>query len=130
MQSEDVLGLVAYDYEPEYSVLVLESLEKALDNTNNGYIEEKNVEWCDCENCTEMASRDEHICCRSSDLCCGSLEDYQCITEHIHFEKIVLNPVILEVAFIQIMALKGETGRAPDELNNRYSVTVLFVFFS
>ena len=55
MQSEDVLGLVAYDYEPEYSVLELKSMDKALDNTN---IEEKNDEWCDCENCTEMASRD------------------------------------------------------------------------
>ena len=119
MQSEDVLGLVAYDYEPEYSVLELESLENALENTDITDIEEKNDEWCDCENCTEMTSRDEHICCRSSDLCCGSLEDYQCITEHIHFEEIVLNPLILEVAFIQIMAFKGETGRAPDELNNR-----------
>ena len=125
MQSEDVLGLVAYDYEPEYSVLELESLENALENID---IEEKNDAWCDCENCTEMTSRDENICCRSSDLCCGSLEDYQCITEHKHFEEIVLNPMILEVAFIQIMALKGETGRAPDELDNRYSVFSSCVF--
>ena len=67
-----------------------------------------------------MNSRDENVCCRSSDLCCWTLEEYQCITEQIHFGEIVLNPVILEVAYIQIMAFKGQTGRAPDVLNNRY----------
>ena len=119
MQSEDLLGLVAYNYEPEYSEIELESLERALENADVSDIEEQDGEWCDCENCSEMASRDENICCRSSELCCGSLEDNQCITQHKNFGEIVLNPVILEVAFIQIMAFKGQTGRAPDELNNR-----------
>ena len=74
MQSEDLLELeVAYNYEPEYSEIELESLEKALENATVSDIEEQDGEWCDCENCSEMASRDENIiCCLLSELCCGS----------------------------------------------------------
>ena len=116
MQSQDSLGLVPYDFEPEYSVTELKILENV--EISDSDVQEDG-EWCDCENCAEMGSRDENICNRSSDLCCGTLEEYQCITEHRNFGEIVLNPVILEVAFIQIMAYKGRTGRAPDELSNR-----------
>ena len=78
-------------------------------------------DWCTCGNCAEMADADENICCKTSDLTVGSLESYDCITDHRNFDEIVLNPVILEVAIIQIMALKGQTGRAPDHILNRYS---------
>ena len=117
MASNDSLGLVPYGFEPEYTASELEMLENNMTSDSEC---SDDGDWCVCENCVEMNSRDENVCCRSSDLCCGTLEEYQCITEHRHFGEIVLNPVILEVAYIQIMAFKGQTGRAPDELNNRY----------
>ena len=120
MDYSDSLGLIPYNFEPQLSEeeLVL------LSNVDNMTVEEtipySAVEdWCSCNNCEEMKS-DECVCCKTSDLTVGNLDDNECITEHTHFEQIVLNPVILEVAFIQIMAFKGQTGRAPDNLSNRY----------
>ena len=70
MQSEDSLGHVPYNFEPEYSISELEMLENTDISHSEGPEDE---EWCDCENCA-MASRDENICCRSNKICCGTLE--------------------------------------------------------
>ena len=119
MDSSDRLGLVAYNFEPEYTSEELLSLSSEGDLT----VEESEPveDWCTCDNCAEMANADENICCKTSDLTVGSLDSYDCITDHRNFDEIVLNPIILAVAFIQIMAFKGQTGRAPDHLLNRYS---------
>lgn len=117
MCSQDSLGLIAYNFEPEYSseeLAVLENLPSDRDVTG------LNLEqWCECSHCITMPTQAENVCCRNSDLTLANLDDYSCITEHVNFEDIVLNPVILEVAYIQIMVFKGQRGRAPDELNNK-----------
>ena len=51
MQSQDSLGLVPYDFEPEYSVTKLEILENV--EISDSDVQEDG-EWCDCENCAEM----------------------------------------------------------------------------
>ena len=120
MDFSDSLGLIPYNFEPQLSEEELVLLSSVGDMTVEETVPYSAVEdWCSCTNCEEMKS-DECVCCKTSDLTVGNLDDNECITEHIHFEQIVLNPVILEVAFIQIMAFKGQTGRAPDNLSNRY----------
>ena len=37
-----------------------------------------------------------------------SIESFECITDHENFDELVLNPVILEVAYIQIMLYMAE----------------------
>ena len=44
MQSEDSLGLVAYNFEPEYSVSELEMLENADISHSEG---PEDDDWCD-----------------------------------------------------------------------------------
>ena len=68
-----------------------------------------------------MADADENICFKTSDLTARRLDSYDCISDDRNFDEIVLNSIIMEVAFIQIMALKGPTGRDPGHLLNRYS---------
>ena len=63
---------------------------------------------------------EEKSCCKDNDLSVTSLENHECNTEHPSFEKIVLNPAVLEVAFVQIMAYKKSRARAPTVLAHRY----------
>lgn len=117
MCTEEVLGLIPYNFEPEYSAEELENLENLRDVNENTVVDLE--EWCDCKNCIVMPSADENLCCKSSDLTLPNMDSNDCITEHSNFDEIVLNPVILEVAYIQIMIFKGQRGRAPDQLSNK-----------
>lgn len=117
MDLGDSMGLIPYNFEPEYSSEEVILLSASVELEDNFLAVE---DWCACDNCVEMTSENESVCCRTSKLTVGNLESHECITEHTNFEQIVLNPVILEGAFIQIMAFKGQTGRAPDNLSNRY----------
>ena len=110
MASNDSLGLVPYGFEPEYTASELEMLENNVTSDSEC---SDDGDWCVCENCVEMSSRDENVCCRSSEICCGTLEEYQCITEHRHFGEIVLNPVILEVK------LKQRSFKSSEHINEK-----------
>ena len=114
MSIEDSLGLNGYSFEPEYDEQELETLDETVP-----YEEIPLEEWCDCGNCCLMSKAEKNMCCKNSDLSIPNLEDHGCITDHDNFDDIVLNPIILEVAFIQIMMYKGYRGRAPDQLNNK-----------
>ena len=110
-------GLTPYNFEPQMSERELEELEAASDSDSSSG--PASVEdFCSCENCEIMPNKIENICCNGSDLTVSNLGDKQCITDDPYFEMVVLNRPVLEVAFIQIMAFKGLTGRAPEELTN------------
>ena len=53
-----------------------------------------------------MSSTRENVCCRESELVLPNLDSYDCITDHPNFETIALNPMVLEVSFIQIRSPK------------------------
>ena len=102
MDLGDSLGLIPFNFEPQLSSEELVLLSSVDDMTVEETVPHSAVgDWCSCNNCEEMKS-DECVCCKASDLTVGNLDDNECITEHTHFEQIVLNPVILEVASIQI----------------------------
>ena len=117
MCSQDSFGLTAYNFEPEYSAEELEEIESIA----TGRYGENTVDddFCTCLNCAIMSSTRENVCCRESELVLPNLDSYDCITDHPNFETIVLNPMVLEVSFIQMMVYKGHRGRAPDQLSNK-----------
>ena len=53
-----------------------------------------------------MSSMRENECCHENELFRPNLDSYDCITDHANFETVVLNPVILEVSFIQMTVTK------------------------
>ena len=117
MCSQDSFGLIAYNFEPEYSAEELEEIESIA----TGRYGENTVDddFCTCLNCAIMSSTRENVCCRESELVLPNLDSYDCITDHPNFETIVLNPMVLGVSFIQMMVYKGHRGRAPDQLSNK-----------
>jgi hypothetical protein len=111
-------GLVAYNFEPEFSEAELSEIENQMLGGENTPLPSSVEQFCSCENCCLMPTVEENVCCNESDLTVGNLDDCDCITEIPCFEIVVLDPTVLEVAFIQIMAFKGSRARAPDELTN------------
>ena len=79
------LGLVAYNFEPEYSDAELAELELRQDSDTLLSVDE----YCECSNCEEMPNNSENVCCHTSDLTTGNLDDMDCITEHPDFEHIL-----------------------------------------
>ena len=58
------MGLVAYNYEPEFTE------EEMLYITTEMPVNDEPVsveEWCSCNECEEMPSSEESMCCRSSE---------------------------------------------------------------
>ena len=68
-----------------------------------------------------MSSMQENVCCREKKLVLQNLDSDECIIDHANFETIVLNLVILEVSFIQMMVFKKkQCGCAPDQLSRKW----------
>ena len=67
-----------------------------------------------------MSSMQENVCCREKKLVLQNLDSDECIKDHANFETIVLNLVILEVSFIQMMVFKKQCGSAPDQLSRKW----------
>ena len=67
-------------------------------------------EWCSCNECEEMPSSEECMCCRSLEYVQPNIDELECITEHPQFQLLILNPDVLTVAFIQIMMYKRQPG--------------------
>ena len=112
------MGLIAYNFEPTLS-------EEEISERNRQELANEAAaplpveEWCQCGKCQQMPI-DECVCCRDSDLVLPNLEDHECITNHESFSNLILNPEVLSLAYIQMMMFKGQHGRAPDELTNRF----------
>lgn len=111
------LGLVPYNFEPEYSE------EELRDRAGDGEeeIEHYEDQECRCGRCQFqiVIVPEEKNCCTDNNLCIPNLADCTCITEHPSFNVIVLNRAVLEVAFVQILAYKGNQCVAPAILTNR-----------
>ena len=78
-------------------------------------------EWCSCNECEEIPTSEECMCCRSSEYVQPNIDELECITEHqkVHqFHLLILNLDALTIAFIQIMMYKRQPGQAHDNLTN------------
>ncbi|XP_063411952.1 P2X purinoceptor 7-like [Mytilus trossulus] len=116
-EGRDNLGIIPYDYEPEFTQEELQNIRETSPITNLATLED----WCSCNACEEMPSPEECICCCSSEYVQPNIDDLECITEHPQFQLIVLNSDVLTVAFIQIFMFQGNAGRVPDNLTNQQS---------
>ena len=121
MSENDILGLNAYAFEPEYSETEIQNIqennEESTPDVNR--VQVPVSEWCSCDNCQTMAKSEECICCAACDYVIPNMEDKTCIIEHPSFDLIVCNRDVLAVAYIQIMIYKRLKGRAPDQLSNK-----------
>ena len=115
-EDNESLGLVAYNFEPEYTQEEFEMREQL--NESEGTAVFFISDWCFCQECEEMPTCDECCWCRSTDYVLPNIGELECITDHEQFSLLVLNPDLLAVAYIQIMMYKGLAGRAPENLSN------------
>ncbi|CAG2215734.1 unnamed protein product [Mytilus edulis] len=118
MDREDKMGLVPYNFEPEYSVEEMNTNSVAEPTSQQAFPTLE--EWCDCGNCQQMPSPEECVCCRHAEFVYPNLEDHQCITQIESFDNLILNPDVLALSFIQMMMFKRQRGRAPDQLNSSH----------
>ncbi|XP_071834549.1 uncharacterized protein [Apostichopus japonicus] len=62
------------------------------------------LDWCQCGNCTLMQTVTESICCREYQPILDTMQQTDtpdaCITQHEAFDRIVLCPFVLRVAYI------------------------------
>ena len=119
-RNSNEMGLVAYNFEPEYSQEEMTSRSQhstAEASSADGV--RTSEEWCSCGNCQQMPTSEECVCCKEADFVLPCLDDHECITHLDSYDTLILNPDVLSIAFIQMMMLKRQRGCAPDELNNR-----------
>lgn len=87
-----------------------------------------NVEqWCTCNNCTDMASHREKVCCDDMQSCSEKKDDatvyygkdssFECICDHPGFRLVCLRWEVLELAWNQY---KRQYGREAYNNHNRY----------
>ncbi|KAJ8026533.1 hypothetical protein HOLleu_31387 [Holothuria leucospilota] len=62
------------------------------------------LDWCQCDNCTLMQTVEESICCREYQQIVDTMEETDtpdaCLTRHEAYNRIVLCPFVLKVAYI------------------------------
>ena len=84
MCSQDSFGLIAYDFEPEYSAKELEELGSiAMGRDGQVTVDD---DFCMCLNCANMPLTRENVCCRESELVLSNLDSCDCIKDHANFE--------------------------------------------
>ena len=119
MSEESILGLNAYEYEPEYTDEELFNREQSSASSTESDARVPFEEWCICSKCQIMDTIEEDQCCRACDYVSPNIGDLECITEHEQFDLLICNPDVLSIAYIQIMMYKGQRGRVPDILTNK-----------
>ncbi len=80
------MGVVPYNFEPEYTEEELE--RQRQEEAAAGGVEQAAMaleDWCFCQECEEMATENECVCCRSADYVLPNIGDLECITEHEQF---------------------------------------------
>ena len=119
-RNSNEMGLVAYNFEPEYSQEEMTSRSQhSITEASSADGVRTSEEWCSCGNCQQMPTSEECVCCKEADFVLPCLDDHECITHLDSYYNLILNPDVLSIAFIQMMMLKRQCGCAPDELNNR-----------
>ena len=93
MCSQDSFGLIAYNFEPEYSAEELEEL-KSIAKGRDGEVTVDD-DFCTCLNCAIIPTSRENVCCRESELVLSNLDSYDCIKDHANFETVVFSFVAL-----------------------------------
>ena len=117
--AETEQGLMAYQYEPEYTEQELTEMEVS-NVSRQREIEENprqyNTDWCSCSNCTSKPLPSECFCCHEFDLLEVVMDVGECVIE---FQTVCLNPVVLSTSYVSFLRYKRHRGRAPDTLTNR-----------
>ncbi|KAH7968552.1 hypothetical protein HPB52_009582 [Rhipicephalus sanguineus] len=56
------------------------------------------MRWCTCDHCVPSSNAEENVCCREIDEVVAKGND-DCITTHVDFPSVCLNPAVLEAAY-------------------------------
>ena len=100
-----------YGCEPEYTEGELKAILSEAENENSNTSSSEceldssrleNLHWCRCRNCVIglTFTIDECKCCKECNILTEKLEGISCITEHEEFKNLILNPTVLELAYI------------------------------
>ncbi|XP_033725101.1 uncharacterized protein LOC117315071 [Pecten maximus] len=91
-------GIRPYQFEPEVGS------DEDLENDPQPATEDRlgSTDWCQCENCHEMPTATECICCAEIlqiQHIRGEIPDLKCITQHPGFAPVCLNVFVLRTAY-------------------------------
>ena len=69
--------------------------------------------WCTCGKCSSMATEKESICCKEVWEITLKMETHVCITDHPSFERVCLDPEVLQTALVAMREVRFEDYQVP-----------------
>lgn len=143
--NEEVLGPVGYDFEPIIAAGEDDSTDNnsasgsedtdslngvELEDSDDGDLDPQqrlgNTNWCDCQNCGQMHTAIESVCCKEMNAVQYKLnqldqgieeQDHPCITMTQRFHWICVDSDALEVAMLSMADVRAENVQRP--INSR-----------
>ncbi|XP_071852673.1 P2X purinoceptor 7-like [Apostichopus japonicus] len=131
----EAFGLEAYFFEPEYSEEELRHREEELskdsqsatvcDVGSNSVADTSTSsashceEWCLCALCSPLESEKERVCCHGLFAEKAVLNVGECLTNSPEFSQICLQPVNLELCFVNFLRYKKKDPTAAENMTNR-----------
>eukprot|EP00731_Ephydatia_muelleri_P002994 Em0001g2994a len=109
----DSFGLAPYLFEPTGHGLELSTDDDSDDGDEPPVLPAVrlgNTSWCFCGKCSALATKPECMCCKElpDTRHLFDEEGMSCISEHPEFAAACLQPLVLRVALVGMMRIRGD----------------------
>ena len=69
--------------------------------------------WCSCGNCPAMTTETESVCCKEVPEILQKMGTHGCITDHLSFDVVCLDPEVLQTALVAMRDVRFEDFDVP-----------------